>query len=530
MKHIELQAHKGVASECPENTMTAFRCAVIQGYDVIELDLQYTSDKRIVVMHDRLINRTARKKDGSPIDKEKDISEITYDEALQYDFGTAVSNKYRKEKLPLFKEVLELSAQTGIRLKIDNKIQSFPKEILSILFSMITDYAENISVTSNDVEFVKKCLNEIPELSIDYDGAVTEDILRTLHGIIPKDCLTVWLPYECGNTSWVKIPFADEKTAKLVKEYARLGIWLLSDYDSFYDAAKRLKPDIVETDGAIKPKINVNRRYDMHTHSKNSHDSECDVFDMRAAAYGNGLAGFAVTDHCDIEYYETVDLDGLIKSSAADAKAADNESDMTVLRGTEIGEGFWHRNVTEGIIEKFDFDVIIGSVHAVQFKDYDMPYSQIDFSKMGAEKLQKYLDKYFDDMISMIEACDFDILAHLTCPLRYINGKYHMNADCKKYKDKIERILRYIIDRKIALEINTSCVYDGSGYCELMPEEWIIQMYKDMGGYLITTGSDAHIAKNSANSFDMLYKKLKEMGFKNTYYYKNRFAVQCAID
>ncbi len=143
---------------------------------------------------------------------------------------------------------------------------------------------------------------------------------------------------------------------------------------------------------------------------------------------------------------------------------------------------------------------------------------------------QKCLDKYFDDMISMIEACDFDILAHLTCPLRYINGKYHMNADCKKYKDKIERILRYIIDRKIALEINTSCVYDGSGYCELMPEEWIIQMYKDMGGYLITTGSDAHIAKNSANSFDMLYKKLKEMGFKNTYYYKNRFAVQCAID
>ena len=35
---IELQAHKGVSSECPENTMSAFRCAVMQGYDVIEVE------------------------------------------------------------------------------------------------------------------------------------------------------------------------------------------------------------------------------------------------------------------------------------------------------------------------------------------------------------------------------------------------------------------------------------------------------------------------------------------------------------
>ena len=61
-----------------------------------------------------------------------------------------------------------------------------------------------------------------------------------------------------------------------------------------------------------------------------------------------------------------------------------------------------------------------------------------------------------------------------------------------------------------------------------MPERRIIEMYKDMGGYLITTGSDAHIEENSANGFDMLYNMLKEIGFENTYYYKNRCAIQCA--
>ena len=44
MKNIKLQAHRGVSSDCPENTMAAFRCAALQGYDVIELDPDYTKD------------------------------------------------------------------------------------------------------------------------------------------------------------------------------------------------------------------------------------------------------------------------------------------------------------------------------------------------------------------------------------------------------------------------------------------------------------------------------------------------------
>ena len=77
MEKIELQAHKGVSSECPENTMSAFRCAVMQGYNVIELDLEYTKVKKIVVLHDKHINRTARNKDVTPPDGEININEIT---------------------------------------------------------------------------------------------------------------------------------------------------------------------------------------------------------------------------------------------------------------------------------------------------------------------------------------------------------------------------------------------------------------------------------------------------------------------
>lgn len=530
MKNIKLQAHKGVASECPENTLSAFRCAAAQGYSVAELDLEYTRDKKIVVLHDKYINRTARKEDGAELEEKVCINDITYDDALLYDFGIFFSKKYRGERLPLFEDVLRLAKDNGIRLKIDNKIQAFPEEILNLVLAQVREYADCVSMTSNSMEFIKRYVSKLPEIAIDYDGAVTEDILKELCNIVPDGKLTVWLPYKCKNTGWVKIPFADEKSAQLVKRYAKLGIWLLSDYESFYDAERRLAPDIVETDGKIKPILNKNKRYDMHTHSKASHDSECEVGNMRQAEQRRGVDGFAVTDHLDVEYFDTMPLDDIAEQSIAAAKAADKDGRIRVLHGMEIGEGFWHPEVTDRIIEKYNFDVIIGSVHAVKFKNCEIPYSRIDFSKMEYGTVLNYMDKYFDDMLSMLESCDIDVLAHLTCPLRYISGKYGIKVDLSRYEDKIKAILKYIIGHGIALEVNSSNVYDGSEYPEFMPNESIIKMYKDMGGYLITSGSDAHIAKNASNSFDELYACLAKMGFENVYYYKDRCPIQCTIE
>ena len=530
MKNIKLQAHRGVSSDCPENTMAAFRCAALQGYDVIELDPDYTKDGKIVILHDKTLNRTARKADGSCEEKELCIREITYEDALEYDFGIAASNKFRGEKIPLFKDVLKLAADENIRLKIDNKIQWFPKDILSLFFSELKEYTEYVSVTSNNLDFIRFCLAENPDLSIDYDGQVTKEILEELCSIIPRERLTVWLPYKCEATSWVRTPFAGEELTKLVKKYASLGIWLISDYEAFYEAAERFRADIVETNGIVKPIKNAGTRYDMHTHSISSHDSECKVSDMQCAASKKGLDGFAVTDHCDIEFHETQDLDAIVKASLADAERANENGKPAVLKGIEICEAFWHSDVSEKILRSHDFDAVIGSVHAVRFDGFYMPYSRIDFSEMSRETVAEYLDRYFDDMLVMLDCCDIDILAHMTCPLRYIVGKYGIETDLAVYEEKIKKILRYIISHKIALEVNTSCLYERSGYFELLPSLNIIKMYRDMGGYLITTGSDAHIAENAANGFDTLYSTLGELGFKNIYYYKISLPVQCSIE
>lgn len=270
--------------------------------------------------------------------------------------------------------------------------------------------------------------------------------------------------------------------------------------------------------------MNKQAFFDMHTHSGNSHDSVCLVSDMKNSAIKKELKGFAVTDHCDVEYYKTIDLHKVAKGTLDDVEK-EKEEKIKILRGIEVGEGFWYPDVTENVLKTYDFDVVIGSVHAVKFPNFEMPYSQINFKEMGKDVAEKYFDKYFDDVLYMIENCDFDILGHLTCPLRYINGKFGLNLDLEMYMTKIDRILEEIIKRKKALEVNTSCVFEGSGYNEFLPAKKIVKMYKEKGGYLITTGSDAHIAENCGNNFEKLYKILEESGFENAYYYEKRIPV-----
>ncbi len=259
---------------------------------------------------------------------------------------------------------------------------------------------------------------------------------------------------------------------------------------------------------------------DIHLHSEHSHDSVCHIADMKAAAKEKGIDIICIADHCDIEYCDEIDVEKIITDSIADSKYHNQDDGIQVLSGVEIGETFWNTKLAEKVVKLEGLDQIIGSVHAVRYDGYTQPYSLIDFSEFTRAEVEKYIDIYFDDVLERIKTTEFDILAHLTCPLRYINGKYGRAIDCHMYEHKIKAILEEIIQRKIALEVNTSNC--GSSYDEFMPEEWIVKMYKEMGGQLITFGSDAHIAENVGHQFSRLREMLIKYGFSYACYFKNR--------
>ena len=124
MKTSRLEAHRGVGTEFPENTLPAFEAAVNQGYDVIELDLKFTADNRCVVLHDGSIKRTGRTADGEPAPDTR-ITALTYAEAVGYDYGLWKGEEFRGTKIPLFSEVLAFAKEKKIPLKIDNVMQRF---------------------------------------------------------------------------------------------------------------------------------------------------------------------------------------------------------------------------------------------------------------------------------------------------------------------------------------------------------------------------------------------------------------------
>ena len=137
---IKLQAHRGVSSEYPENTFSAFRAAVAQGNDVIEFDPKFTKDGEIVVLHDFSLNRTGRLPGGGQLSKEIKINEISLAEDRSFDYGLWFDNSFKGEKLPLFSELLSFAEQYKITLKIDNVWERFPEDVREKLFG---EYEKN---------------------------------------------------------------------------------------------------------------------------------------------------------------------------------------------------------------------------------------------------------------------------------------------------------------------------------------------------------------------------------------------------
>ena len=263
-------------------------------------------------------------------------------------------------------------------------------------------------------------------------------------------------------------------------------------------------------------------KYDFHMHSINSLDGQQSVDDACRAAIEKGLTGIAITDHADICFFEKDDTITRFKKLIDDIKSAKVKynGQLEIYTGIEMAEYLTNPVGAESTLALTDYDVVLGSIHTVYFDGIDDSYSRIDFSKMPKEKIVAFIDLYFDKMLEMISKTDFDILTHLTCPLRYINGKYGRGIDIWIYEAKIKQILKEIIERGISLEINTSGYATDNAY--FMPERDVLTLYYDMGGRRVSVGSDAHASKNVAIGFDEAEKTLTDIGFDGYYVYKER--------
>jgi len=108
-------AHRGASGHYPENTKPSFRGAVELGATCVEMDIQPTADKKLVLFHDQTMERTG----GIP----QKISELSYQEILQIDVGRWKGSKWEGTKVPLLQDVLEI-LPSSMNLNLELKYYS----------------------------------------------------------------------------------------------------------------------------------------------------------------------------------------------------------------------------------------------------------------------------------------------------------------------------------------------------------------------------------------------------------------------
>lgn len=262
--------------------------------------------------------------------------------------------------------------------------------------------------------------------------------------------------------------------------------------------------------------------FNSHVHTCFSPDCSSSPEELCNAAINKNMTGICFTDHCSLDSYILDNAYRSILSSSAAAKNMGEKyaGDLIVLSGVELSEVMRKPDYVARLLKNIKLDSVLLSVHTSVIKNKPVYFSKINFSAMDKSEIHSVLKAYFKDVLDSVNKCDFDILAHLTHPFYFINGEHKKNIPASEYMEDIEKIFSVIIKNNKALEINTSKL--NSSFDDFMPEEELIRLYCQMGGRLVSLGSDAHSAENIDFGFDKAKALLKSIGFSTYCYFEKR--------
>lgn len=272
---------------------------------------------------------------------------------------------------------------------------------------------------------------------------------------------------------------------------------------------------------------------DMHTHSSFSPDAEDSAEAMCLRAAELGLSVYALTDHCDVNFWYPVEYYFGDREDVTDAMmygagkyALDSIAEQVVLRekfrgkldiivGVEMGQPMQDKEKAAELSNDERLDFIIGSHHMNAGVD-DFYY--LDYSKMTDSEIDALLKDYFLQTLDMCRFADIDVLGHLTYPLRYICGEHGRNVDISSYDEIIREIFKTLISRGKGIEINTSGLRQKYG--RTFPDFETLKLYCELGGEILTIGSDAHKTADLGKGIHEGIELAKAAGFEYAAYFK----------
>lgn len=224
--------------------------------------------------------------------------------------------------------------------------------------------------------------------------------------------------------------------------------------------------------------------FDYHLHSSVSFDSICEAKKIVESAEKIGLKEICFTDHYDFnddpkKQHDFFDLKQY--RTAYDSLV----SDKTIIRrGVEFGLTHWNQNELKNLLKQYDFDFVIGSVHFAGGFD---PYYEEFWIHNGIEE---GFEKYLLQTLKCVKTHkDFDVLGHLNYVCKSSYNPTKKPLFYQDYTDICDEIMRTLAQNGKGMEINTSGK-DRVG--DFLPSYDFIKRFRELGGEIITVGSDSH--------------------------------------
>ncbi len=266
---------------------------------------------------------------------------------------------------------------------------------------------------------------------------------------------------------------------------------------------------------------------DMHTHTDNSFDGNCSVMLLCEQAVHKGLKTIAFTDHFDVDFYEEHNL-AMRQVHAyfeiSKAKEVFKEK-LNVLLGIELGQPTYDLPLTEKSLKKFNYDFVIGSIHNLR----GMPdFGDLKYPEMTDDEIYGLLEQYFKEELQLAQWNEFDTLAHLTYPLRYLAAADRHSITTERFSDITDEIFKTLAQNGKALEINTSGLRQPIG--KTMPTLDFVRRFKELGGEMITIGSDAHFIEHIGAGIKEGIEIARDAGFEYVTVFEKRKPVPVKIE
>lgn len=262
---------------------------------------------------------------------------------------------------------------------------------------------------------------------------------------------------------------------------------------------------------------------DYHIHSHFSGDCPTPMEDMIQQSISLGLETICFTEHYDMDFPVTEEIPAGKFDLNTDSYLYDllrlkqkYAKQIEICFGVELGLQPHLMQELSRYAKSYNFDFILGSTHLCRRQDVYFP----SFYE-GRSDEEAYREYFEDELLNIQKFQNFDVCGHLDYVVRYGKTK---DADYSydKYKDIFDRILLFLIEHEKGIELNTGGLKRGMR--ETNPCTDVLKRYRELGGEIITVGSDAHMTDSVGYRFDYAAELLKDCGFDYYCVFRSRVA------